>query len=103
MFAIIRTGNKQYKVKSGDTVVIETLPDRKSETVKFDEVLLVAKDGAAQVGRPLVKGAYVEGEVVREFRGPKLVSFKYIRREKSATKIGHRQNHLQVKIKAIHA
>lgn len=103
MFAIIRSGGKQYRVRSGDTVVLETLPGRKTDSIKLDQVLLVEKDGAVQVGQPLVKGAYCEAEVVREFRGPKVVSFKYIRREKSATKIGHRQNQLEVKIKAIHA
>lgn len=103
MFAIIKTGGKQYKVKEGDELSIELLELGKTKTLKLDQVLLVEKSGALQVGRPNVKGAYCEAEVLKEYRGPKSVSFKYIRREKAATKIGHRQNYLKVKIKSIHA
>jgi large subunit ribosomal protein L21 len=102
MFAIIQTGGKQYKVKEGDQLDIELAPVSKDKGLKLDKVLLVAKGDAVQVGRPFVKGAYAEAELVREHRGPKTISFKYIRREKSATKIGHRQNYLQVRIKALH-
>ena len=109
MFAVIETGGKQYKVKAGDELAIERfdhgLPAGqagKSKTLKLDKVLLLAGDGSLEVGKPFVKGAYCEAELVKEFRGPKVISFKYIRREKSATKIGHRQNLLQIKIKSIH-
>lgn len=103
MFAIIQTGGKQYKVREGQTLDIELLPGLKDKKVKLDKVLLVTKDGQkAEVGKPYVKGAYCDAELVKEFRGPKLISFKYIRREKSATKIGHRQNLLRVLIKSIH-
>ena len=102
MFAIIKTGGKQYKVKPGDELEIERIPVGKSKTVKLDHVLLFSKDGAAQIGTPFVKGSYCEAEVLGEVKGPKVISFKYIRREKSATKIGHRQNYLKVKIKSIH-
>ena len=102
MFAIIQTGGKQYKVKAGDELEIERLDLGKSKTLKLDRVLLLSKEGAAEVGKPFVKGAYCEAELVREVKGPKVISFKYIRREKSATKIGHRQKYLRVKIKSIH-
>jgi len=123
MFAIIETGGKQYKVKAGDQLDIELLegvkarragsrPSGKDEkasagqgepnTVKLDKVLMVSKEGSVEVGRPFLKGAFCEAEVLQEFKGPKVVSFKYIRREKSATKIGHRQKYLKVKIKSIH-
>ncbi len=104
MFAIIRTGGKQYKVKAGDELSIERLGRPKgSKTIKLDSVLLVSKEGSIEVGRPFVKGAFCEAEVLAETKGPKLISFKYIRREKSATKIGHRQKLLRVKIKSIHS
>jgi large subunit ribosomal protein L21 len=102
MFAVIETGGKQYKVKAGDEVAIERLKLPKAKTLKLDKVLLLSGEGALEVGKPYVKGAYCEAELVKEFRGPKVLSFKYIRREKSATKIGHRQNYLKVKIKSIH-
>ncbi len=102
MFAIIETGSKQYTVKAGDELQIERWDAPKGKTIKLDKVLLVSKDGSAEVGRPHIKGAYVEAELLGEVRAPKVISFKYIRREKSATKIGHRQNYLKVKIKSIH-
>ena len=102
MFAIIQTGGKQYKVKAGDELEIENLDHGKSKTLKLDKVLLCLKDGAVEVGNPYLKGAYCEAELLREVKAPKVISFKYIRREKSATKIGHRQQYLKVKIKSIH-
>ena len=101
-YAIIETGGKQYRVKVGDELDVELVPVSKSANLKFDKVLLFSKQGAAQVGRPYVKGAWCEAELVTERRLPKVISFKYIRREKSATKIGHRQNVLRIKIKALH-
>ncbi|OIO37938.1 MAG: 50S ribosomal protein L21 [Candidatus Omnitrophica bacterium CG1_02_46_14] len=102
MFAIIRAGGKQYKVKAGDELEIERTGLNNVKTLKLDKVLLYSKDGSAEVGAPYLKGAYCEAELVKEVKGPKVVSFKYIRREKSATKIGHRQQYLKVKIKSIH-
>mgnify|MGYP003394320199 CR=1 FL=1 len=103
MFAIIETGGKQYKVKAGDELNVELIEGAaKAKTIKFDQVLLLSGEGALQVGRPFVKGAYCEAELLREIKGPKTISFKYIRREKSATKSGHRQKYLKVKIKSIH-
>ena len=102
MFAIIQTGGKQYKVKAGDQIDIELLSHAKGKELKLDNVLLVSKDQAVEVGRPFVKGAYCEAEVLEEVKAPKVISFKYIRREKSATKKGHRQKYLRVKIGKIH-
>ena len=102
MFAIIQTGGKQYKVKAGDELEIERLPIGKTKSIKFDQVLALSKEGAMEVGRPFIKGAYCEAELLGEVKAPKKISFKYIRREKSATKIGHRQKYLKVKIKSIH-
>ena len=102
MFAVIETGGKQYKVKQGDELDIERMEYGKSGAIKLDKVLLLSDGSMLEVGRPFVKGAYCEAELVEEFRGPKVISFKYIRREKSATKVGHRQNYLKIKIKSIH-
>ena len=102
MFAIIQTGGKQYKVKTGDELQIERTDPGKSKTLKLDKVLLCSNGGALAVGRPFVKGAYCEAEILSEVKARKVISFKYIRREKAATKIGHRQRYLRVKIKSIH-
>ena len=102
MFAVIETGGKQYRVKSGDELLIERLDVGKNKTVKLDKVLLLSGDSVLEVGRPFVKGAYCEAELLGEEKGPKVISFKYIRREKSATKRGHRQQYLKLKIKNIH-
>lgn len=102
MFAIIETGGKQYKVKAGDELQIERLEVGKGKSLKLDKVLLLTNGDAVTVGRPYVKGAYAEAEVLAEVRSPKTISYKYIRREKSATKSGHRQNYLKVKIKSVH-
>lgn len=102
-FAVIQTGGKQYRVKAGDQLKVELADYDKDKSLKLDKVLLVSDEkGGVTVGRPFVKGAFCDAEVLEEGRGPKLVSFKYIRREKSATKIGHRQNFLKVKIKSVH-
>ena len=102
MFAVIATGGKQYRVKAGDELNIELLDRGTSKNLKLDKVLLLSGEGTLEVGKPFVKGAYCEAELLAETKGPKVISFKYIRREKSATKIGHRQKYLKVKIKSIH-
>ena len=102
MFAVIETGGKQYRVRAGDELLVERFDRGKNKTLKLDKVLLLSSEGGVEVGRPWVKGAYCEAELLAETKGPKVISFKYIRREKSATKIGHRQNYLKIKIKSIH-
>ncbi len=102
-YAVIATGGKQYKVKEGDELLIERVDYTESKPIKLDKVLLVADEGAARVGSPYLDGAYCEAEVIKEVKDRKVISFKYIRREKAATKIGHRQKHLKIRIKKIHA
>jgi len=102
MFAVIETGGKQYRVKTGDELLVERFDHGKNKTLKLEKVLLLSEESGVEVGRPFVKGAYCEAELLAETKGPKVISFKYIRREKSATKRGHRQNYLKLKIKSIH-
>jgi large subunit ribosomal protein L21 len=102
MFAVIETGGKQYKVKSGDELLVERFDVAKNKAVKLDKVLMLVGEDSVEVGRPFVKGAYCEAEFLGDVKGPKVISFKYIRREKSATKRGHRQQYLKLKIKSIH-
>ena len=102
MYAVIQTGGKQYKVKAGDELEIERGEYGTAKTLKLDKVLLCSKDSVVTVGSPYVKGAHCEADLIKEIKTPKVISFKYIRREKSATKIGHRQQVLKVRIKSIH-
>lgn len=91
MFAVIRSGGKQYRVCPEDIVTVEKLAGEAGEIVEFGDVLMVGEGDKATVGTPLVKGATVTGEVIAQDRGPKLISFKKRRRKNSQRTRGHRQ------------
>lgn len=102
MYAIIETGGKQYRVKQGDLVQVEKLPGDVGAKVVFDRVLLLGGSADAPVvGRPLVQGAAVEGEIVRQGRGDKITVFKFKRRKNYRRKIGHRQAFTELKVTSI--
>lgn len=104
MFAIIRNGGKQYKVKTGDLVEIEKIEQEIGAKTTFAEVLAVGEEGGElTVGTPTVAGATVEAEVVEQFRAPKVWAFKMKRRKSYRRTIGHRQNMTRVKIGEIKA
>jgi len=103
MFAVIKTGGKQYKVKKDDKFEIEKLEAEAGKKVTFDEVLFVGDDKKSTVGTPLVKGASVEAEIVDHVRGPKITVFKKKRRQNYRRKKGHRQDLTLVKITNIKA
>tara|TARA_R110000850_G_scaffold23971_12_gene70437 strand:+ start:342 stop:722 length:381 start_codon:yes stop_codon:yes gene_type:complete len=95
MFAVMKTGGKQYKVAKGDVVTIEKLEADEGASVEFDQVLMLGGD-TVTLGAPLVEGAVVKGEVVAQTRGEKVISFiKRRRKHSSQRKRGHRQ-HLTV-------
>jgi large subunit ribosomal protein L21 len=100
MFAVIRTGGKQYRVAAEDVITIDKVAGEPGETVEFGEVLLVGGDNV-QVGSPTVSGAMVAGEVVDQGRGPKIIAFKKRRRKNSRRKRGHRQEFTLVRITEI--
>jgi large subunit ribosomal protein L21 len=103
MFAVIKTGGKQYKVAEGDVFDIEKLELEDGAAVTFEEVLAVGSDAGVTLGAPTVAGATVVAEVVEQTRGPKVISFKKRRRQNSKRKRGHRQLLTTVKITAINA
>lgn len=103
MFAVIKTGGKQYKVASGDRIEVETLPGAPGDTVTFDTVLVVGDGGEAKVGAGALAGAVVEGEIVDHVRTRKIIVFKKRRRKSSRTRNGHRQNLTVVRIREIRA
>jgi len=99
MFAVIRTGGKQYRVAKGDVLEIERLPGDAGASVKFGEVLMAG----GKVGAPLLSGASVTGEIVAQERADKVVAFKKKRRKNTHRKRGHRQLLTKVKITGISA
>ena len=105
MYAVIQTGGKQYRVEPGKTVLVEKLEGDAGAQVTFDQVLLVSSgDGAnVTVGKPIVAGAQVTGEIVEQTRGEKLVVFKLRHRKNYVRRNGHRQDLTVVKIAAINA
>lgn len=101
MYAVIESGGKQYKVQPGDTVVLEKLVGGVGEAVEFDRVLLVADETQVAVGRPVVEGAKVSGEIVEHGLGDKLIVYKFRRRKNYRRKTGHRQAYTAVKINQV--
>ena len=91
MYAVIETGGKQYRVEVGTELEVELLDAEPGKTVNFDRILLVADGDEAAIGQPVVDGAAVSAEVLRQDRGPKLISFKYRPKARSRVKKGHRQ------------
>jgi large subunit ribosomal protein L21 len=90
MYAVFKTGGKQYRVAQGDKLRVEKLPGNVGDAVTFDQVLLVGGD-ALKLGKPLVGGAKVEAKIVAQGLGRKLVVFKFRRRKNYRRKTGHRQ------------
>lgn len=101
MYAIIRTGGKQYRVKAGDRIYVERLSVPVGETVTLTEVLAVGGDGSARVGRPLVEGARVVGTVVEQDRDGKVRVFKYKKRKHYRRTRGHRQSYTALRIDTV--
>ena len=101
MFAVIKTGGKQYSVTADDTITVMSLAGNPGDAITFDTVLMVAGDGEPTFGAPFVAGATVSGEIVEQKRGPKVLSFKKRRRQNSKRKRGHRQDLTLVKITGV--
>ncbi|ATN36408.1 50S ribosomal protein L21 [Rhizobium sp. ACO-34A] len=98
MFAVIKTGGKQYRVNTNDVLSIEKLEAEAGATVEFTEVLVVGVGADAKIGAPFVAGASVKAEVVEQTRGKKVIAFKKRRRQNSKRSRGHRQHHTVVRI-----
>ena len=101
MFAVIKTGGKQYKVAKDDIIVVEKLDAEEGKKVTFDDVLMHGNDGDVTVGAPLVDGAKVTGEVIEQRKGAKVLVFKKKRRQNYRRKRGHRQLETVVRITGI--
>tara|TARA_B100000676_G_scaffold310742_1_gene378248 strand:+ start:3829 stop:4140 length:312 start_codon:yes stop_codon:yes gene_type:complete len=101
MYAVIKTGGKQYRVEEGDVVRIEKIEVATGESVDFDQVLLVANGDDVKVGQPVLEGAKVTAEVLEQGRHKKIKIVKFRRRKHSRKQQGHRQWYTAVKITGI--
>jgi large subunit ribosomal protein L21 len=101
MYAVIKTGGKQYRVAQNDVLTIEKIDGEAGSKVEFADVLMVGGDAGVKLGKPLVAGAKVAGEIVEQGRGPKVIAFKKRRRKNSRRRRGHRQDLTIVKITGI--
>ena len=101
MYAIIEACGRQYKVEEGMTVYFEKLDVEEGKKVTFDKVILVSNDGKVEVGSPVIAGAKVEGKVVSNGRGKKILVFKYKAKKNYRRKQGHRQPYTKVEITSI--
>jgi len=101
MYAVIKTGGKQYRVEEGDTLRVEKIEVATGESVDFDQVLLVADGDEVRIGQPLLDGAKVTGEVVEQGRHKKIKVVKFRRRKHYRKQQGHRQWYTAVKITGI--
>lgn len=103
MFAVIKTGGKQYRVAAGSLIKVEKLAVSGGAKVEFKEVLLIGEGAEAKIGAPFIKDAVVTGEVVEQARAPKVIAFKKRRRQNSKRTRGHRQMFTLVRITEIAA
>jgi large subunit ribosomal protein L21 len=103
MFAVIRTGAKQYKVEQGSIIEIERIEGPVGQSLEISDVLLVSSDGDIKIGQPVVEGASVTAEIVEQKRAKKVIIYKKLRRHGKRLKKGHRQELTRICVKSINA
>jgi large subunit ribosomal protein L21 len=103
VYAVIKTGGKQYRVQQGDVIFVEKIDSQANDAVTFEEVLLVGDGEQTKIGAPVVAGAKVEGKVLSQVKAKKVVVYKYKAKKNERKKQGHRQPYTKVEITAINA
>jgi len=98
MYAIVRSGGKQYRAEVGATIDVDRLPQAVGDSVELDDVLLVTGEADTLIGQPLVEGARVRATVLEQFRGKKIIVYKYRQRSNYRRKQGHRQYYTRLRI-----
>jgi large subunit ribosomal protein L21 len=101
MYAIVRVGGKQYRAETGKTFVTEKLPYEVGEEIDLDEVLLIGDGENSVVGQPVVEGATVKAEIAEQFKGKKIIVFKYKPKNRYRVKQGHRQHYTRLLVKDV--
>ena len=103
MYAVIKTGGKQYRVAAGEKIKIEQIPAEVGTEITLDQVLMVGEGESVKIGAPLVSGAKVTAKVIAQARGPKVLIFKMRRRKHYQKHQGHRQSYTELEISGIAA
>lgn len=98
---VIRTGGKQYLIKTGDRIKIEKIDGKEGDQTEFTDVLLLEKNKHVEIGKPLIKNAKVIGKILKQGRYDKVIVFKYKAKKREQTKKGHRQTFTEIEIKDI--
>ena len=101
MYAVVRTGGKEYKISKGDVIRVEKLEGKVGDPVKLSDVLMVSDGGETRVGEPQLSQAVVTGEIVQQAKGQKTLIFKMKRRKNYRRLRGHRQNYTTIKVNDI--
>jgi large subunit ribosomal protein L21 len=101
VYAVFRSGSKQYQARVGDQLAVEKLPFNQGEQITLDQVLLVADGETVKVGTPLVEGAQVRATVLAQEKGPKVRIFKYRPKERYRRRAGHRQTYTRLRVDEI--
>ena len=101
MYAVIKTGGKQYRVSEGDTLRIETIDANPGDSIEFEEVLMVGEGESVKIGSPMVEGGKVTATIKSHGRGDKVEVIKFRRRKHHMKRMGHRQNYTEVEITGI--
>ena len=101
MYAIVKTGGKQYKVREGDTLQVEKLAGEVGNEISFDDVLMYSDGETVTVGQPKLENVTVSGHIVEQGKNKKIIVFKYKRRKRYRRKQGHRQQYTAVRIDSI--
>ena len=101
MYAVIKTGGKQYRVAEGDVLAVERLDGEQGSTITFDDVLAIGSGDGLKLGKPTVEGAKVEAEVLAQGRAKKVIVFKFKRRKGYKRTKGHRQYFTRLRVKSI--
>lgn len=103
MYAVIKTGGKQYRVSEGQTLKVEQLPGNEGDEINFEQVLMIADGDQFTIGSPMIEGSKVSATVQSHGRGKKIEIIKFRRRKHHRKQMGHRQNYTEVKITGIQA
>ena len=101
MYAVMKSGARQYRAAVGDTIQVEKLPADPGEQIELDEVLMVVGDDGVKIGRPAVEGAKVLATIVAQEKGPKITVFKYRPRKRYQRHAGHRQHYTRLRVDEI--
>ncbi|MDR1774188.1 MAG: 50S ribosomal protein L21 [Clostridioides sp.] len=103
MYAVVKTGGKQYKVSEGDVIFVEKLEANEGDTITLNDVLACSKDGELKLGTPVVEGASVQAKVLKQGRAKKIIVFKYKAKKDYRRKQGHRQAFTKLIVEKINA